>query len=255
MPDALGRHQPAPGDAAGKTRLLGTEDKAAHVRMDAIGADQEVRFRRRTVRESRDHALTRLLQPRELVTDMQTFLRQRVGQKVGKIGAVEVVIRRAEGCFDLRPQRYALQAASIVPAPLMDLARTHTDRIHRRLETQPLQQPRRVGTDLDASADPGDARRLLVDMAVEPRPEAVPAGREPADSAANDCDFHESSFAHFRNRGSRPMTGSCVRPAPPSTKTTLRGRMRWPVIQVPCSNAVPCGLPWPGLRLAGCGPA
>ena len=30
MPDALGRNQPAPGDAAGEARLLGTEDEFAH---------------------------------------------------------------------------------------------------------------------------------------------------------------------------------------------------------------------------------
>ena len=40
--DALGRHQPAIGDAAGKFRILGAEQQRPHSRMDTVGADQDV---------------------------------------------------------------------------------------------------------------------------------------------------------------------------------------------------------------------
>src|ERR1700745_1082823 len=117
MLDALGWHQGAPGHAAGEARLLRTEDEAAHARMDAVGTDQEVRFRRRAIVEPRDHALAVLIEGDELVADMQTLLRQRLGQKADKVAAMEVVVRRAEGRLDLGSDRGELQRASIVPAP------------------------------------------------------------------------------------------------------------------------------------------
>jgi hypothetical protein len=102
--------------------------------MDATGSDQKVRFCRRTVLELRDYALALLLYACKLVTDMQMPLRQRIGQKADKIGAVEVVVWRAEGRLDLEPERCALQGASVVPPPLMDCTRSHPDSIHRRFE-------------------------------------------------------------------------------------------------------------------------
>src|SRR5882672_3542962 len=162
--------------------------------MDAVGADQEVRFHCRTVLESRDHPLTLLLQPYELVADMQTLLRQRVGQKIYKIRAVEVVVRRAEGRLDLGSEWSALQGASIVPAPLMHRAWPRADGVHRSPEAQPQQEPRGVGADLDACADFGDVRRLLIDVDVEPHLQELQRRREPADPAADHCDFHGNSF-------------------------------------------------------------
>jgi hypothetical protein len=44
----------------------------------------------------------------------------------------------------------------------MHRSRPHADGVHHRLEAQPQQEPSGVGADLDASADFGDARRLLV---------------------------------------------------------------------------------------------
>ncbi|WP_051397294.1 hypothetical protein [Bradyrhizobium elkanii] len=80
---------------------------------------------------------------------------------------MEVVVRGTEGGLDLRPERCVLQGASIVPAPLMSRARPHTDSIYRRLKAQPQQEPRGVGADLNACADFGDVRRLLIDMHVK----------------------------------------------------------------------------------------
>ena len=68
---AFGRHQPAPGDAAGEARLLRAEGEMAHARMDAVGADQEIRFGRRAVVEARDDTLALLLQADQPVADMQ----------------------------------------------------------------------------------------------------------------------------------------------------------------------------------------
>jgi hypothetical protein len=80
---------------------------------------------------------------------------------------VEVVVWRAEGRLDLKPESCALQGASIVPPPLMHCTWSHPDGIHRGFEPEPQQEPGRVGTDLYACADLGDVRRLLIDMGVE----------------------------------------------------------------------------------------
>ena len=102
---------------------------------------------------------------------------------------MEVVVGRAEGRFDLRPDRRALQGAAVVPAPLVDGERPHAHRIQRRLEAEADQEARGIGADLDAGADLADARRLLVDVDVEAGLEEMQSSGQAADAAADDGDF------------------------------------------------------------------
>src|SRR5882762_9375252 len=106
---------------------------------------------------------------------------------------MEVIVGRAERRLDLRPDRRALQGAAVVPAPLVDGERPHAGRIQGRLEAEADQQARGVGADLDAGADLADARRLLVDMDVEPGLQQMQGGRQAANAAADDGDFHATS--------------------------------------------------------------
>src|SRR5262245_5382934 len=99
--------------------------------MNAVGADQKVRCGPRAVFEPRDDALARLLQTYELVARMQTLLRQRIGEKLHEIRAMEVVVRRTERRLDLGPERSVLQHPSIFPAPLMHGAWSHAGGVHR----------------------------------------------------------------------------------------------------------------------------
>ena len=115
---------------------------------------------------------------------------------------MEVIVGRAERRLDLRPDRRALQGAAVVPAPLVHGERPHAGAIERRLEAEADQQARGVGADLDAGADLADARRLLVDMDVEPGLQQMQRGRQAADAAADDGDFHVS--AHRSNGPLRP---------------------------------------------------
>ncbi len=121
---------------------------------------------------------------------MQPLGRHGGAQKLRKVAAMEVIVRRAERCLDLGPERRALQGAAVVPAPLVNGERPHAGAIERRLEAEADQQARGVGADLDAGADLADARRLLVDMDVEPGLQQVQRGRQAADAAADDGDFH-----------------------------------------------------------------
>ena len=136
-------------------------------------------FGRGAVLEARDDALALLLQADQPVAEVQPLGRHGGAQKLGKVAAMEVIVGRAERRLDLRPDRRALQGAAVVPAPLVDGERPHADRIQRRLEAEADQQARGVGADLDAGADLADARRLLVDMDVEPGLQEMQAADRP----------------------------------------------------------------------------
>ena len=123
---------------------------------------------------------------------------------------MEVIVGRAERRLDLRAKRRALQRAAVVPAPLVDGERPHAGAIEGRLEAEADQQARGVGADLDAGADFADARRLLVDVDVEPGLQQVQGGGEAADAAADDGDFHVT-------------TRSINRPSPPESSARGEG--------------------------------
>src|SRR5215470_5674988 len=195
----LDRHQPAPGDAAGEPRLLGAEQQMAHTRMDAVGADHKVGLGGTAVLEARDNARLVLDQIDEPVSDMNALLRYGGTQELGEIAAVEVIVGRPEGRFDLGAERRALQGAAVVPAALVHGERPHTHFVHCRLESEANEQARGIGADLDAGADLADPRRLLVDLDVEAGLQEVQGGGEPAEAAADDGDFH--SWARATARG------------------------------------------------------
>src|SRR4029453_8330544 len=88
---------------------------------------------------------------------------QRSGQQCRKVAAMKMIVGRAKGGLDFRSQRSALQSASVVPPPLVDRKRTHARRVHRMLEPEPMEQPRRIGAYLDAGAYLTELRCLFVD--------------------------------------------------------------------------------------------
>ena len=116
-----------------KRGFSGPKDELAHATMDAVGADHQVGFGRRTVVEARRHPLAPLLQADQPVADMQSSRRQGVSQQLGQVSAMKVIVGRAELCLDLGTERRPLQGAAIVPAPLMHRERAHADGVHRRL--------------------------------------------------------------------------------------------------------------------------
>ncbi len=143
---------------------------------------------------------------------MHPFGRQRVGQQVGEIGAVEVIVRRTEGLLDQSADGRALQGAAVVPAALVHGLRKDADPVHGRAQAEPMEQPRGVGADLDAGADLADARRLLVDLHVEAGLQQMQRGGEPADAAADDGHFHCRTCRHTASPSSHrlPRQATCV---------------------------------------------
>jgi hypothetical protein len=121
---------------------------------------------------------------------MQPFGGHGRPQEFRQIAAMEMIVGRAEGRLDLRAERRALQRAAIIPAALVHGERSHADFVHRGLQSQPDQQARGVGADLDAGADLADGGRLLVDMDIETGLQQLQRGREATDASADDGDPH-----------------------------------------------------------------
>jgi hypothetical protein len=186
MGNALCRNQSTPGHAAGEARLLGAEAELAHPAVNTVGADQHVGFGRGTVSETRNDAFALVFDTDQPVARMRARGRYRIGQQRREITAMEMIVRRAECRLDLRTQRSALQGAAIIPAPLMHAGRPHAPRLHRLLDAEPVQQPRRIGADLNAGPDLAELRRLLVDLNIAAGLQQCERCGEPADSATDD---------------------------------------------------------------------
>ena len=116
---ALGRHQPAVGGAAGEDGVLRPEQHLADGRVDAVGADEEVDLGRRAVREGRLDAVAVVDEAGELVSDVQALGREGAGEGAEQVGAVHLVVGEAEGVDDGIAQVGAQQRASVVPAALV----------------------------------------------------------------------------------------------------------------------------------------
>ena len=74
--DALDRHQPAIGDAAGEVRRLVAEQRGAHRRMDAVGADQHVGGDARAVVEAGLDAVAPVVEADQAVAEMDVLGRE-----------------------------------------------------------------------------------------------------------------------------------------------------------------------------------
>ena len=141
--------------------------------------------------------LALLLQADQPVADMQPARRHGGRQQLGQVAAMEVIVGRAE--VPPRPPARAAPAAGCGRRPSAAdgrrRGRTPTASI-AGFRPEPDQQPRGVGADLDAGADFADARRLLVDVDVEPGLQKMQRGGESADAAADhrDLEAHASGF-------------------------------------------------------------
>src|ERR1700730_5078206 len=93
-------------------------------------------------------------------------------------------MRRAVKLFALRVERRALQSAPVVPTPLMGAARAHALAQQSLGKTESEQNTGRVRAHVDAAADMGQRRRLLIDIDLKPRPAQRQRGGETTDAAA-----------------------------------------------------------------------
>ena len=171
--------------------MLGAEQRAAHERVDAVGADQHVERGARAVPESRLDAVAVVLESDQAVAEVDALGGHRGGQGGEQVGAVHLVMGEAELGLERLGQRGAEERSAVVPAPLVPGERLDAAARERVGEADAVQHPRRVRADLDAGPDLGQGRRLLIDLDVEPGAQQRECRGQPADAAADDADPHD----------------------------------------------------------------
>ncbi len=179
--------------------------------MDAVSAEEHCGAHALAVGEFGHDMVAAVMKAAQAMTEVKPLRRQRLRQHREEIGAVEMVIGGAEGRLELGERR-VLKHASVVPAPLMDAPRAHRDHGERRRETEPMQKPRGIGSDLNASAHCRQGACLLEDLRIETRLAQRQRRGEAADAAADDRDVAGLHRAHG------PMTAPKVTQVSPSKR-------------------------------------
>ena len=160
--------------------------------MDAVGADQHIGFDARAVFEPGLGAVAAIGEPDEAVAEMHPLGRETRGDDRQQIGAVDRQVRRAVELFAERIERGALQGSPVLPAALVAADRAHALAVEPLAEAEPVEDAGRIRSHVDAAADFGQLRRLLVDIDREAGPSQRHSGAEPADAAADHRDLKGS---------------------------------------------------------------
>src|SRR6266849_1605946 len=157
--------------------------------MDAVGADHEVGRDARAALEPGLDAVTSVGEADEAVAEVDARGREARGDDREQVGAEHGQVRRAVELYAARVERRPLQRAAILPAPLMGAGGPHGLTVERSAEAEPIEDPRRVRPHVNAAADLGQLRRLLVDIDVEAGLAQGEGGSQAADTGADNGDL------------------------------------------------------------------
>src|SRR3981081_1424352 len=100
MAQPISRYQAAVARTAGESRLLRPEQNALDGGMDAVSADHHISPDAGAVLKPDFNTGTMLPKARKAVSRMHAIRRYGPQQRVQKIGAMGLVVRRAEGCLN-----------------------------------------------------------------------------------------------------------------------------------------------------------
>jgi hypothetical protein len=138
--------------------------------------------------EAELHAVADVREAGQAVAQVQPLSGERARQRGQQIGAVHLVVGKAEGVLHQTAQGGAQERAAVVPAALVPGLRG--DARPREIPRQPesVQDPRGVRADLDAGAHLRQLAGPLVDVDVEAGLQQRQRGAQAADAAADDGD-------------------------------------------------------------------
>jgi hypothetical protein len=122
------------------------------------------------------------------VCEMYMFRWDRVRQSAMEIAAVKGIVGCTESRLDCFTQRGAEQNTTIIPAPLVKTGRLNSRPSEFVSYPKPMQDARRIGTNINASADFAQRSRLFVDLGVKSSAQQQSRCGEAAYAPANDCD-------------------------------------------------------------------
>ena len=139
--------------------------------MDAVGAHQNVGGDAVAVLEPRLDAVAVICQADKSVSDVQAFRGQGACQGEQQVGAMALVVGKAEGVLDRLAERRAQQCPAVLPTTLMNGFRPNGGPRQRVGEAEAVQNACGIGADLNAGSRFGQRMRLLVHVRVETRAE------------------------------------------------------------------------------------
>jgi hypothetical protein len=141
---------------------------------------------------------------------MKDAVGHRRGENVEQFGAMEIVIWRAEVSLACVGQGLARDYAAVVPAVDDDRARAHSEAAERLLESESMEDSRRVRTYLDAGADFAEFGGLFEDLNFKARASKRQCGGESPDPGADYDDSHVLSLDLGARAGQWAVYGCCV---------------------------------------------
>jgi hypothetical protein len=223
MLDAIRRNQTAIGHVPGKSRRLRPDDDFAHRRVNPVCANDNVGTGGRAVMKSHFDAVAVLSQSEASMVEMKHAGGNRSAKQIKQVGAMEVLVGRAEVAFTRGGQRLSRKLAPVVPSAEDDGVRPHSEAAHRLLESEPTQDSRRVGAYLNACPDLAQFGGLLEYLDVE----AGTSKRQRRCEAADPCSDHYDSHEPARRlrRGAR-IRSRGIDPSRPSGRLVGRGALR-----------------------------
>jgi len=119
---------------------------------------------------------------------MQPIGGEGIPERMEQVSPVHLDVGKAERSLHSLAKWRSQQGAAVLVTPLMPRLRSHAQGGQLSGQADPVQHARRVGTDLDSSADFAYVRHLFVHPHVQARLQQQDGGRKAADSAANDGD-------------------------------------------------------------------
>jgi hypothetical protein len=168
--------------------------------VDAVRADQDVARDNPAVGERHGHSVLVLLEGLDPRVQVNSGVAEGINQNVEQVGAVNLVVRRAEMHLRLFAERGPEDALASVPGTVVPPLRVDGDARQRSAQTQRAEYPRRVCTKLDAGADLPKCFRLLEQKGVDATLPQRERGRDATDAAAGDQDPEIMSDQHSSRR-------------------------------------------------------
>src|SRR5262249_6659475 len=151
---------------AGEFGLVGAEQRLAHDRMDAVGADQRIAADVLAIPEGSGYAFGRRIEAGAAHTELDRVrigAQHRLAKHLLQIGAVHGVMRGAVAGAGAAEILHA-PALIAVPDAEIDLAGDDADAVERLAEAELAQHARAIGGNLDTGTKFAQRRRLIEDF-------------------------------------------------------------------------------------------
>src|SRR5262245_46863795 len=108
-----------------------------------------------------------MFEPVDMRIQAEAGLAEAAEEDVEQVGAVRMVVGRAEMRLRPRAERGVVEALAHVPGAVIPSFRIDSDTRERLAETERAQNPGRIGAELDAGADLPEGLRLLEQLGLD----------------------------------------------------------------------------------------